>query len=76
MESLWYAYGHAMTPELPSKSLYQMLWAREMTPTTLQVPKVMFTILNGGKAMSSKVKFSRFYIIMNLKVQDVSIDAN
>ena len=26
--------------------------------------------------MSSKVKFSRFYIIMNLKVGDVSIDAN
>lgn len=76
LESLWYAYGHAMTPELPSKSLYQMLWAREMTPTSLQVPKVMFTILNGGKAMSSKVKFSRFYIILNLKVQDVSTDAN
>jgi len=22
LEALWYSYGHAMTPELPSKSLY------------------------------------------------------
>ena len=26
--------------------------------------------------MNSKVKFAKFYVIMNLKVQDVSIDAN
>ena len=36
----------------------------------------MFTVFNGGKALSSKVRFSRFYVIMNLKVQDVSVDAN
>ena len=65
-----------MTPELPTKSLYQQLWAREISPTAVQVPKLMFTIFNGGKAMNSKVKFSRFYVIMNLKVQDVSVDAN
>lgn len=47
-----------------------------MSPTGITVPKLMFTIFNGGKAMASKVKFSRFYIIMNLKVGDVSIDAN
>ena len=76
LEVLWYAYGYAISPELPTKSLYQLLWAREITPTTLQVPKLMFTIFNGGKALNSKVKFSRFYIIMNLKVQDVSVDAN
>ena len=76
LEALWFAYGHAMTPDLPTKSLYQQLWAREISPTAAQVPKLMFTIFNGGKAMSSKVKFSRFYVIMNLKVQDVSVDAN
>lgn len=47
-----------------------------MSPTSVQVPKVMFTVFNGGKAMNSKVKFAKFYVIMNLKVQDVSIDAN
>jgi len=43
---------------------------------TVVVPKLMFTVLNGGKALSSKVKFSRFYLIMNMKVQDVELDAN
>lgn len=36
----------------------------------------MFTIFNGGKALGSKVKFGRFYLILNLKVGDVSVDAN
>ena len=36
----------------------------------------MFTVFNGGKALGSKVKFARFYIIMNLKVQDINTDAN
>jgi hypothetical protein len=31
-------------------------------PTT---PKLMFTLFNGGKALGSKVKFAKFYLIMN-----------
>ena len=31
---------------------------------------MMFTIFNGGKALASKVKFSRFYIILNVKAQE------
>ena len=30
----------------------------------------MFTVFNGGKASGSKVKFSRFYIILNVKAQE------
>eukprot|EP00354_Favella_ehrenbergii_P000192 CAMPEP_0170470348 /NCGR_PEP_ID=MMETSP0123-20130129/12830_1 /TAXON_ID=182087 /ORGANISM="Favella ehrenbergii, Strain Fehren 1" /LENGTH=151 /DNA_ID=CAMNT_0010737431 /DNA_START=609 /DNA_END=1064 /DNA_ORIENTATION=- len=47
-----------------------------MTPATITVPKLMFTIFNGGKALGSKVRFSKFYIILNIKVQDLEIDAN
>ena len=47
-----------------------------MNPTDVKVPKLMFTVFNGGKALGSKVKVSRFYIILNLKVTDVAIDAN
>ena len=36
----------------------------------------MFTVFNGGRAAGSKVKFARFYLIMNVRVQDVDIDAN
>ena len=76
LEALWYAYGHSITPEMPLASQYRNIWSKEMTPTTIVVPKLMFTIFNGGKALGSKVRFSRFYIIMNLRVQDVEIDAN
>ena len=76
MEALYYAYGHVTSPEMPSRSLYSSLQSREMTPTGTNMPKLMFTVFNGGKAMNSKVKFTRFYLILNLKVQDVEIDAN
>jgi len=37
---------------------------QELTEST-KVPKLMFTIFNGGKAMGSKVKFAKFYLIMD-----------
>ena len=40
----------------------------------IKIPKLMFTVLNGGKALSSKVRFSKFYIIMDIQVSD-DIDA-
>ena len=30
----------------------------------------MFTAFNGGKAVGSKVKFSRFYVIIDVKTTD------
>lgn len=30
----------------------------------------MFTIFNGGKALGSKVKFSKFYLILEVSAQD------
>ena len=52
------------------------MWQKEISPVGCIVPKLIFSIFNGGKASGSKVKFARFYLIMNLKVQDVDIDAN
>ena len=68
LEAVNIAYGYCLTPELACKSLYRQLWQRDFSPSSMIVPKLMFTVLNGGKASGSKVKFSRFYIIMNLKV--------
>jgi len=76
LEAVWFAYGNTLTPELPCKSLYRHMMQKEMNPLNVTVPKLMFTVFNGGKALVSKVKFSRFYIILNLKVADVSVDAN
>lgn len=40
---------------------------REYRPETDKVPKLMFTILNGGKEAGSKVKFSKFFLIFDVK---------
>jgi len=36
----------------------------------------MFTAFNGGKALNSKVKFSRFYIIIDIQGDEEDVDAN
>lgn len=36
----------------------------------------MFTILNGGKSAGSRVRFSKFYLIMKLGLDDGHLDAN
>lgn len=76
LEAISFGYGYALTPELAVKAMYRQNWQRELTPATCLIPKLMFTIFNGGKALGSKVKFGRFYLILNLKVGDVSVDAN
>ena len=40
---------------------------RDFRPETDKVPKLMLTILNGGKELGSKVKFSKFYLIFDVK---------
>ena len=40
-------------------------------PEKDKIPKLMFSILNGGKENNSKVKFSKFYLIMNFTPEDV-----
>lgn len=42
---------------------------RTMRPSD-RIPKLMLTILNGGKDLSSKVKFSKFFLIIGLKPSD------
>jgi hypothetical protein len=40
------------------------------------VPKLMFTVFNGGKAIKSKVRPRRFYLILSMKPEDTeTLDA-
>jgi hypothetical protein len=32
----------------------------------------MFTVLNGGKDLSSKIKFSKFFLILGMRPQDAT----
>jgi len=53
------------------------MWGKEIENIeTYVVPKLMFTVFNGGKAVGSKVKFSRFYVIFDVKTADIDIDVN
>lgn len=76
LEAISFAYGYAVTPDLALKGMYKQMCSKELTPTGCTIPKLMFTVFNGGKALNSKVKFAKFYVIMNLKVGDVGVDAN
>ena len=75
LEAVGYAYGHVVTPELPVKALYSNMQQKAMASATTAVPRMMFTVFNGGKALGSRVKFSRFYLILNIKAADRAIDA-
>ena len=35
------------------------------------LPKLMLTILNGGKEVGSKVKFSKFYLLIEITIGDI-----
>jgi enolase len=56
-----------VNPAQPYQGLYRYLKSRDLTGP---LPKIMFNVLNGGKALSSKVKFSRFYIILDIQPED------
>jgi len=55
--------------------LFKQINSRPLTHD-VKTPKLMFTLFNGGKSLSSKVKFRRIYLIVDLKPEDsVNIDA-
>ena len=74
-EAVLYSYGKVMTPDAPYFSLFNFLNARDIALSTLKSPKLMFTVLNGGKALGSKVKFAAFYLIIEVLPNDETADA-
>jgi len=61
-----YSYGRTITPEAPYFSSFNFYNARDISLKSLKSPKLLFTVLNGGKASGSKVKFSTFYLIIDV----------
>jgi len=75
LEALLTSYGHVMTRDAPYFSMYNFFNARDISLASLKAPKLMFTVLNGGKVLNSKVKFSQFYLIIDINGDDAHIDA-
>ncbi len=69
-EALLYAYSQVVNPASPYQALYRYLKNRDLVLGAGTLPKFMFNVLNGGKALASKVKFSRFYLILDVSPED------
>lgn len=41
----------------------------------VKIPKLIFTVLCGGKSAASRVRFSKMYLIVDLHLKDTKIDA-
>ena len=57
---------------MPFLSMFKVNVLRDFKPDGDKIPKLMLTVLNGGKDLGSKVKFSKFYLIFDFKPSDVS----
>lgn len=64
-----YAYGACLTPAHPFISFYRSLTDRDYRPGE-ETPRLCFTVLNGGKALGSKVRFSKVYLILDVQPGD------
>lgn len=60
-----------MSGPQPFESLFKANLMRDFNAELDRIPKLMFTILNGGKELSSKIKFTKFYLIMDVQPEDV-----
>lgn len=56
---------------MPFEALFKNTAVREYRPGFDKIPKLMFTVLNGGKESGSKVKLRKFYIIFDVNLEDI-----
>jgi hypothetical protein len=64
-EAISYGVSACYNKESLFKSFYKRLKGKEMTCRDRVTPRLMFTLLNGGKSVASKVKFAKIYLIFD-----------
>jgi hypothetical protein len=75
LEALFYSFGQVKDQANPLGALFAQLQGRVLSHE-VKVPKIMFSLFNGGKTLGSKVKFRRIYLIVDMKPEDSdTIDA-
>lgn len=63
--AIYLANAKAKNPAAPFKQLYKQNMMKEYLAFEQEkLPSLMFTIFNGGKDLQSKVKFSKFFLIL------------
>lgn len=68
--AMYYAMAKAFDPVMPFMPLFKSTALREFKPGFDKIPKLMFTVLNGGKDSGSKVKFRKFFVIFDVNFAD------
>eukprot|EP00347_Sterkiella_histriomuscorum_P018418 403345584 len=68
-EAILFAYAFCTSPSDPYVGFFKFMFDRDYTSQE-KTPRLMFTVLNGGKALGSKVKFSKIYLILDITAQD------
>ena len=66
VEAIYGSFGAVINQECPAIAFYEFLQMQQLS-ATLRVPRLMFTIFNGGKALGSKVRFAKFYLLMDFQ---------
>jgi len=75
--ALYAAFARALSTTKPFLAIFKQIAVRDFRPDQDMIPKLMLSVLNGGKESGSKIKFSKFYIIFNMSPQDTdTIDAH
>lgn len=69
--AIYLAFGRAINPQMPFEALFKTTTFNDYRFGHEKVPKLMFTILNGGKDLNSKIKFKKFYLIFDFDSEDV-----
>ena len=59
------------TTPLDPKSSMSTIPSESLAMLGQTLPKLMLTILNGGKEVGSKVKFSKFYLLIEITIGDI-----
>lgn len=69
-EALQASYGKIKSPEAPAIAQYEYQTLKKIPADGNPMPpKLMFTLFNGSKALGSKVKFSKFYLIFDYTME-------
>jgi len=72
LEALQASFGKIKNPEAPALAMYEQQTLRQIPGDANPIaPKFMFTLFNGGKSIGSKVKFARFYLILQHEMDDL-----
>jgi len=72
LEALQASFGKIKNPEAPALAMYEQQTLRQIPGDANPIaPKFMFTLFNGGKSIGSKVKFARFYLILQHEMYDL-----